>query len=246
MLVLRSRPRLRGAKAWALAQRRLSKYLLAEYTFGLGAAQIGSMLVPVLGTTRDAGAIRGAQTLLGPLNVLGTATLAFAVPEISRRRDLGPVPRLKSMAVLSAAMGTISAFYVAVLLLLPDPVGRELFGESWSGAQSVLLPMGINALAAAVGTGPGAMLIGMGLARKAFKLSLLKAPVLFGCLVPGTLVAGAPGAAWGMAISELFFLPLLTVTSWRAAHGRYQHLIEDLDPAPSTGRSAEETSSGPC
>ncbi len=228
MAVLRSRPQLRGSWAWVGRQRKLTKYLLAEYTLGLGAAQLGGMLVPVLGTARDAGAIRGSETMLGPLNVLWTASLAFAVPEISRRRHLVARQRVRVMSAISAVMTFIACTYVALLLLLPDEVGEQLFGDSWAGAHSVLLPMGVLAVASALGSGPGAMMVGMGLAKKTFRLNLVKAPILLGLLVPGTLAFGATGAAWAMAISEAVLLPFWSYTAWRGAHGHYDKHIEHL------------------
>lgn len=229
MALLRSTPRRGGTLPWLRKQRDLSKYLLAEYTLGLGAAQLGGLLVPVFGTQRDAGAIRGAQTLLGPLNVLGTAMLGFAVPEVSRSKGARAGRRIQAMLVLSGAMGAIAAVYSIVLLVLPDAVGELLFGDSWAGAQSVLLPLGLNAIASAFGLGPGAMLIGMGLARKTFRLNLVKAPILLGALIPGTIYAGAEGAAWAMFASEAILLPFWAFTAWRAAHGQYNHLVAQQD-----------------
>ncbi len=235
MRLLRSVPQLRGAWAWVAHQGKLTKYLLAEYSLGLGAAQLGSMLVPVVGTTRDAGAIRGGQTLLGPLNVLWTAGLAFAVPEISRRQSMSVRRRLQAMGAISGGMTVIAVVYVAVLLLLPDAVGVQLFGDSWAGAQSVLVPLGVNSVASALGAGPGAMMLGMGLARKTFRLNLVKAPILLGLLVPGTMLYGATGAAWAMAISETVLLPFWTYVAVQGARGRYAQDIEHLrpkDPGP--------------
>lgn len=237
MWLLGSGPQLFGAWAWVARQRQLTKYLLAEYSLGLGAAQLGSMLVPVLGTARDAGAIRGGQTLLGPLNVLWTAALAFAVPEISRRRRMAPHTRLKAMGLVSGAMTVTAICYVTVLLLIPDWLGVELFADSWDGAQAVLVPLGINSIASALGSGPGAMMLGMGLAKKTYRLNLVKAPILLGLLVPGTLLYGATGAAWAMAISEAVLLPFWTYTAVRGARGFYNHEIEHLNPDLPHGES---------
>lgn len=239
MLVLGSWPQLRGSWAWVGRQRNLTKYLLAEYTLGLGAAQLGGMLVPVLGTPRDAGAIRGSETLLGPLNVLWTASLAFAVPEISRRRHLVARQRIQVMAAISGVMTAVACTYVALLLVLPQAVGQELFGDSWTGAQSVLVPMGLNSIASALGSGPGALMVGMGLAKKTFALNLVKAPILLGVLVPGTILYGATGAAWAMAISEAVILPFWAYTALRGAQGHYDHHIEHLAPQAASPATTE-------
>lgn len=219
--ILRSWPDLRAAGAWFKEKGSLVKYLLGMYVLGLGASQLGQLLIPTFGTARDAGSIRGADTLRGPLNVLGQAALAFAVPEISRRAQLGSGARLKAMFALSGVIGVIASVYIGVLLLIPDELGVELFGESWAGAQSVLLPMGLLSVVAGFTAGPGALLLGMGLAKKTFRINVLKAPVLLGLLVPGTVYWGAQGAAWAMFIAEVVVMFPWYFTAIRAAKGRY-------------------------
>ncbi len=220
-VLLSSWPDPRACVSWFREKGSLVKYLMGMYVLGLGAAQLGQMLIPVFGTARDAGSIRAADTLRGPLNVLGQAALAFAVPEISRRSELGARARLKGMYLLSAAIGVIATVYITVLLLIPDWMGQFFFGESWAGAQSVLLPMGLLSIVAGFCSGPGALLLGMGLAKKTFRINVLKAPVLLGMLVPGTLLWGAPGAAWAMLAAEIVVAPAWYITAIRAGKGRY-------------------------
>lgn len=224
-VVLSSWPALLQARAWWRRHRDLSGYLVAEYAVGLGAAQIGTLLVPVLGTTRDAGSIRAGQTLLGPLNVLGTALLSFAVPEVSRHRGADASARLRGLTAISGGLTVVTLAYAGALLVLPEPVGRALFGDSWAGAAGVLLPLGVNAVASALNLGPGALLLGMGLARKTLTFNLVKGPVLLALLIPGTLLYGATGAAWALAVTEAAVLPFWFRTAYRAAHGHYDHLV---------------------
>lgn len=220
-VIMRSWPDLLAARAWFREKGSLVKYLMGMYVLGLGASQLGQLLIPTFGTARDAGSIRGADTLRGPLNVLGQAALAFAVPEISRRGRLGTSARLKAMFGLSGVIGVIASVYIGVLLLIPDSLGVQLFGESWDGAQSVLLPMGLLSIVAGFTSGPGALLLGMGLAKKTFRINVLKAPVLLGLLVPGTIQWGAQGAAWAMLIAEIVVMFPWYYTAIKAAKGHY-------------------------
>lgn len=225
-VLLKSWPRLGATLDWFRDKRELVKYLLGMYVLGLGASQLGQLLIPVLGSPRDSGAIRAADTLRGPLNTLGQAALAFAVPEISRRGEMGAAARLKGMYALSIGTGLIAAVYVTALLLIPERLGTLMFNETWAGAQEVLLPMGLLSVIASATSGPGALLLGMGLAKRTFRINVIKAPLLLAMLIPATYVWGAPGAAWSMALAELIIMPFWYWTAIRGAKGRYDHEIE--------------------
>lgn len=218
LALLAAPPSLFGAGDWMREQKDITGYLMAEYVLGLGAAQFGTLLIAPLSSAADVGAMRAVQTLLGPLNILGTAALAFAVPELSRRAHMRAPGRIKAMILASGVMTLIAASYVGVLLLLPDPVGHWLFRDSWSGAQPVLVPMGVNSVAASAGIGAAVTLYGMGLAQKTFKLNVLRAPLLLGLMCLGAVEYGAVGAGWALATVELLFLPFWAVTAVRASH----------------------------
>lgn len=217
ILVLRAPPRLRGSLRWLLAQRALTGYLVAEHFLGEGLGQAGILMVGVVGSTADVGSLRAAQVLLGPLNILVTAALLFGVPEVSRRRD-AMSPRSRSMLCwgLSGVMAAITVVYSALLLVLPDKIGVELLGETWTGAQTVMLAMCVFCLAIAAGVGPGVVLYGMGRARTTFGLNLLKAPILLALFAVGVWLWGALGAAWALAAAELILLPLVILKAVRA------------------------------
>lgn len=217
LYLLRAAPRMRGAVVWVREQRELNGYLMAEYLLGLGAAQFGILLVAPLASEADVGALRAAQTVLGPLNILGTAALAFAIPELSRRTNLSFKARMQALVAISGFMGTVATLWVVGLLLLPDAVGDELFRASWRGAQEVLLPMGLNSIASCLGVGAAVSLYGMALANKTFRLNMYRAPLLLGLMVWGTLEAGATGAAWALAAVETMFLPFWAITAVRSS-----------------------------
>ncbi|MBO3184578.1 hypothetical protein GZ178_10975 [Dermatophilus congolensis] len=239
-LLLRSWPRLSATGDWFRDKRDLVKYLFGMYVLGLGAAQLGQLLIPVLGSTRDSGSIRGVDTLRGPLNVLGQAALAFAVPEISRRAEMGPKARMRGMWALSIGTGLLSAFYVTVLLLIPHDVGLALLNETWDGTREVILPMGVLSVVASFTSGAGALLLGMGLARRTFRINVLKAPLLLAMLIPGTYFWGAFGAAWSMALAEIIIMPFWYWAAIRGAYGHYDHEIERDHASEASAEKAKE------
>ncbi len=217
-LMLGITPHFRGCLRWLFAQRPLTGYLLAETVLGESLAQVGILFVGVMGSAADVGSLRGGQVLLGPLNVLGTAIAVFGVPEIARRGNWAVRQRQLFCWALSAGMTAVAIAYGALILLLPDRFGRELFGDTWAGAQTVLLPMCVLYIAVAVGIGPGVTLFGLGRARASFGLNLIKAPLLLVTLTVGIGNAGAVGAAWALAVTESLMLPFLIVTAMRSMH----------------------------
>lgn len=208
MAQLRLLPALRGAFGWAVGQGHLTGYLLAEYVLGQGLAQVGILLVGILGSAEGVGALRAAQVLLGPLGIIGTAAFMFAIPEMARRPDMRARDRMVFCVVISAAMGFATVLFAPVLLLLPDHVGQQILGDTWVGAQSVLLPMCVLSLSAALATGPAATLYGLGQARTTFGVNIIKAPLLLVLMLGGIAWFGAVGAAWAIALTETVLLPL--------------------------------------
>jgi O-antigen/teichoic acid export membrane protein len=235
--MLRVLPQLSGAPSWVLKQRRLTGYLLAEYVLGQGLAQVGILLVAVVGTSAGVGALRAAQVLLGPLGILGAAAFMFAVPEIAGRPTMTSRSRLRYTAALSTALGIGSGLYCVALLVIPDDLGRRLLGDTWTGASSVLLPMCILSVSAALATGPAATLYGMGHAKITFSVNVIKAPLLVVLMFIGIRWDGAAGAAWAIAATETVLLPLWYLRTRRI-------LVHQPLPAPS-GSDMPSASAGP-
>lgn len=216
--VLRALPRLRGSLRWLLDQRRLSGYLVAEHFLGEGLAQVGILMVGFVSMPSEVGGLRAAQVLLGPLNIMVTAALLFGIPEIARRKELSIRGRELLGSGISALVGVITVGYAVVLLLIPDAIGEQILGDTWTGAQAVLIPMCVLALASALGTGPGAVLFGLGQARVSFILNLVKAPILIILLIVGIRWSAGLGAAWAIAAAEVIMLPVIVVAARRAIH----------------------------
>ncbi len=206
-VMLRVVPRIGAWLAWLREVKDLIRYLLAEYILGLGASQISVLLVGVIAAPQAVGAIRAAQTLLGPLNILGGACFNFTVPEIARRTHLTASQRVLAGHAVSGLMGSATIVYVTILLLIPDWMGQEIFKDSWAGAAVVLLPLGISALFSSLANGLAGVLYGLGRADRTFRINLYKAPVIVIAVLGGTWLGGAVGAGWGMAVAEAFVLP---------------------------------------
>jgi len=186
----------------------LSGYLGIEYLLTMGIAQAGILMVGCVASQAGVGAIRAAQVLLGPTNVIGSAAMVFTTTEVARRPDAPQRDRWRLAAAISGGLATTIALYVGILLVMPDSIGRHLLGDTWSGAASVLTPLCVVGVAASLGAGPVATLYGLGLARATLHLNVLRAVFNIVFLSIGVAHWGALGAAWALAITEMLLVPV--------------------------------------
>lgn len=217
LAVLRSRPLVTATLRWLREQRSLSKYLLAEYILGLGAVQVGILLVGVIAQESAVGALRAAQVLLGPLGILGTAAFQFAVPEVARRSTMSSRQLQTFAAFVSGGLLAAHLVYVTCLLLMPPEWGVQLFGASWNGAALVLLPMCLSACFSSLANGPAGVLYGMGRAKETFRINVFKGPLIVVLLLGATWLWGVVGSAWAFVAIEAIILPFWVLTLMRTS-----------------------------
>jgi O-antigen/teichoic acid export membrane protein len=233
LVLLHLRPALRRASGWLRGHWDLTRYLLPEYLLGLGSMQLAVLLVGFLAAAESVGALRAAQVLLGPLGIIGAGVFQIVIPEVARRQHLGSRTLVIFATGVGSALGLITAVYLAVLLLLPDRFGSQLFGESWPGAAAVLLAMGLSSLASSMANGPAGVLYGLGQARLTFRIHAIKGPLLLVAVTIGTLNGGAVGAAWALALTEMAVLPAWVLTLRHAVRHRAE-IADPMTPHPVT------------
>lgn len=136
IVMLRPRPRARGLRTRLLRSRRMRSHLVADTVIGQGAPLVVLVLaVLAIGASASA-ALRGAGTLLGPLNVLFAFLTLGLLPEAVRRGSSQAVRTMFSRA--GAGLAGLTLLWGAVLLALPDSWGTQLLGGSWDTVRVVL------------------------------------------------------------------------------------------------------------
>jgi len=100
--------------------------------------KMAALLIAAVAGATVAGSIRGAEVLLGGASMVYSGVAAASLRDGRRAHadhGVGHVVRLLAkrfgfvLAVLAANLG--------VALVLPDPVGRAILGDSWAGAKSI-------------------------------------------------------------------------------------------------------------
>jgi len=201
-------PRPFGALRWTWTRRGTSGWLVLELAAAYGSVQVVILLVGGVAGAAAAGAWRGTQTLLGPVNVLGMAALSFLVPELLRRPDLSHGRRIRAAAALSGVLVVANVTYGAVLLALPEAAGEQVLGATWASARAYLLPLTVWSAAVAMSLGPLSVLQTLGRIRAAAGVSIRLLPVLLTAAAVGLLLGGGRGAAYGVMLAQLAIVPV--------------------------------------
>jgi hypothetical protein len=204
---LRAAPSLRSGLAWLREHRDLSVYIGAEWVTVLGASQLTILVLGVVAGLSSVGSIRGSLTLLGPLSVLAMTLSNFATPEIARV-EVSARSAMRIAGGISLALVLVVVAWGAVLLLLPNSAGRWLLGDTWPGVRGVLVPMIAWQAGNMANFGPYALLRGLARPKQTLIVNLVLTPLLFVGGIVGALVAGAAGAATGLAIATWLVSPL--------------------------------------
>ncbi|MGW5846569.1 hypothetical protein ACWFQ8_01170 [Streptomyces sp. NPDC055254] len=222
------RPYVRGVRADLrpyLRRGHLGRRFVVEFAVGNGSSQLAVLGLGVFATPLAVGALRGATTLFGPLNVLFNSANAFGPPVLGRLGSKRATVR--ATALLGLVLAALGAGWAAALYLLPDRLGRELLGDTWTAA-SALLPA-TGAQYAVMGLGTCALLTLRVLAPKAtLSLQVVFSLLSVGLLLGGYAVFGVAGAAWGLAAGSAL---KAAAAWWRVARLR----SPAPEPAPLSG-----------
>ncbi|RPF45388.1 O-antigen/teichoic acid export membrane protein [Streptomyces sp. Ag109_G2-6] len=192
------RPYVRGARGDVrpyLRRGHLGQRFVVEFAVGNGSSQLAVLGLGAFATPLAVGALRGATTLFGPLNVLFNSANAFGPPIVGRASGKRGVVRLT--ALMGAALAVLGAGWAAVLYALPDRLGRHLLGDTWAAA-SALLPA-TGAQYAVMGLGTCALLTLRVLnPRATLSLQVVFSLLSVALLLGGYAAWGVTGAAWGL------------------------------------------------
>lgn len=197
----RGRLQLRPAWATGADDSRQSAVFGLENFAGAGT---GHILVAVLSSLHGLsliGALRGAATVLGPANLVTTTAQSLVIPVLARTRQLPVAQQKGRSAALAVSLTALVALLAVPIALLPREVGNLILGSAWDDARLVLPILVLECLAtsASIVAIAGHRVHGSG--SRLLWTSSANIPVRLGCALVGAFLAGAPGAAVGMAIS---------------------------------------------
>lgn len=146
------------------------------------------------------GALRGATTLFGPLNVLFTSATGFGPPLLGRLAT--DRLRVRATVALAAVLAATAAGWATVLALLTGSAGRHLLGDTWPTAAALLPATGSQYAAMAVGT-CGLLALRLLDPRTTLSIQVVFSLASVAFLTGGYVLGGVPGAAWGLCLGSV-------------------------------------------
>ncbi|HUR50676.1 MAG TPA: hypothetical protein VMZ11_00990 [Mycobacteriales bacterium] len=180
--------RAHGKVAWPLVTSEVLTQLPAHVVY---------LTLPLVASVTQLGHLRAAYVFFGPLAVLNAGASMLALPHAVTMRRQGAVPALGRR--VSRMLAGVSCLWTAVVVLLPERLGRAVVGDSWSGTAGTRFLLGVSLVAEAVLVGQVAALAALRDTRRLARIRTVSAPLtVLVALVLAALV-GAPGAAAGFA-----------------------------------------------
>ena len=228
-------PALSHGVGWIIENRDLSFRYALENLSGQGAGQVATYSLVAIAGTAAVGAVRGAQTLFGPMNIVLSGTNIVLVPEGRRAYERSP-RTLAMMSLLASGLFTVVGMAMLAILLLVGPdQGARLLGPTWLNARQVIFPIGLAAIAGGALAGATAGLRSLSAAKELLRIRLLTLPTTL--LVPITcgVLWNVRGLAFGIAASVWWNVLLYWHVFWKVLHRENPpHPMEGVDPDHAT------------
>jgi hypothetical protein len=226
---LRTFPTFRSPRRWWHRTNGLAGKLAIEFATLSVAGQLALYAVVAIGGLAAGGALRGAQSLLGVVNVLFAGLLFTIVPHGASlaRSSPGAVLALSRRVAVSCGLAALSLGLG--LSLLPRAVGEALLGAIWTPAEEVLVPLAVSFAFAGVVFGATAGLRSLADAKGSLRARLSVAPL--------TVAGAAAGATFGVREAAIG----LAAAGFLAALIWWRALTTTVSASESAARSSRQS-----
>ncbi|HEX6390021.1 MAG TPA: hypothetical protein VFZ89_11250, partial [Solirubrobacteraceae bacterium] len=186
---------------WGFSWRYLISYVSTQ-----GAALGAASGVGAIAGARALGGLQGAVLLVRPFMTFQVAAIAHSVGRVTRTLAEHSDALRSYVAKITVLTGGIAIANAAIILVLPDGLGRAVLGDSWDAAEPLLLPTGAQVVCLGSMTGVRAGLLGLRAIRKVMVIDIATTVVVLVGTIAGAAIDGAEGALWAIAIGQALLL----------------------------------------
>lgn len=191
-----------------------------DYFVGSGGSALTTTLVGVVLDRAVVGAIRGAGTLLGPVNLIASTARSLTIPLLARaQEDAGKEFRLALRITLVLVL--VITPLLTIVQFIPSAWGEWLLGDTWAVASVALLPLAVESLFGLISSIPAA---GHRAAFAGRRTLLLRMAVG----IPRPIVVLASGLAWGVigAVWAMALVAVINAIVWWVSYRGIAHRSE--------------------
>ena len=229
-------PSLRGASEWFTHDRARVSSFFGDFAMHSGSTYASAYLIAGIGKVEDVAAVRGSILLFAPLDALFMAVRLVTLLALARSVALGNSSLRRQARLVAVFSVGITLAWGAGAVSLPDWIGRAVLGASWEVVTPILVPMALAAAAKYSTLPPQAGLRAMGATRSILSIRVTVTLVMFAGVIVGTYMAGALGAAIGLAIAY----GMDAILSWASFAGNRSRLPPGFAAQQPLAESAAE------
>jgi hypothetical protein len=211
LVFVQHRPHLSGGWPWLKERWYYSWRFLLSFTALQGSSLGFSVLIAIVASARALGAIRGVLLLLRPYVTFQTASVSAGVAEVANDPDSRGTSHVRR---------TVS---IAILLLLPDSIGRLILADTWEATKPLLPPACLQILALGFIAGPRAYLIGQKAVSRTVPIDIASTALTVVMGTVGVIWDGAYGSVWGVGLSNVIAAAVWWSALRAHAHPRGRH-----------------------
>lgn len=187
----------RGGATWLRERWSYSWRFLLSFTALQGVSMAFMVVVAAMAGARALGAVRGVLILIRPYMTFQTAAVAAGVSEVSNEEEAASARRhRRRTSTVALVVGLVN---IAILLLMPDWLGRAILADTWFAAKELLAPACLQILCLALIVGPRSYLVGRKAIDTTVRIDIIGTVLIFAIGIVGAVWDGALGACWGVA-----------------------------------------------
>lgn len=166
-----------------------------------GSAVLGASLIAFAGKPVAVAAVRGAIFLGRPTQAIQIAVASSVAVDVAREKpDNRGLWRHQHRAMaVSLAVALVN---VAVLVVLPDWLGRAVLGNVWPVLAGLTIPVSLWLVLTAAQSGVPPVLIGRHQFQVAMVVQIVAGLLNVTALVTGAAVGNVSGAVWGLVVGQ--------------------------------------------
>ena len=213
-------PRPFATLTWWREERHLAPRYLCEFLALGGATQLSNYGVAMVAGLVAVGSLRAGWLLFGPFAVLLMGVRFLAVAEGVRVLQRSVDALRHTSLLIAAGLGTAGLACGAVLLALPDFVGRALLDSNWDAGRTVIVPLTVYTAASGVALGAAVGMRVLLVATESLRVRLVAGSLMVTGGLVGAALGQGYGAAWGMALANAIGA-VLWWQQYTTAIGRY-------------------------